>query len=119
MAFDLVRRSDGSFTYDGGEQYGPGKTDDDTYYGNSGYNGLSPAATYVLTYALPLRKLVITGRDADQSGWLDRKQAAATVASGRFDLDRREMSPEELVAAFGDWSPIVRSWAAEEIVEAA
>jgi len=113
--FDLVRRSDGSFTYDGGEQYGAGETDDNTYYGNSGYYGLSPAATYVLTYALPLRKLVITGRDADQSGWLDKKQAAATVASGRFDLDRREMSPQELVAAFGDWSPIVRSWAAEEL----
>jgi hypothetical protein len=112
---DLVRRSDGSFTYDGGEQYGAGKTDDNTYYGNSGYNGLSPAATYVLTYALPLRKLVITGRDADESGWLDRNQAAAVVASGRFDLDRRTMSPEELVAAFGDWSPIVRSWAAEEL----
>jgi HEAT repeat protein len=113
--YDLVRRSDGSFTYDGGEQYGAGKTDDNTYYGNSGYNGLSPAATYVLTYALPLRKLVITGRDADESGWLDRNQAAAVVASGRFDLDRRTMSPEELVAAFGDWSPIVRSWAAEEL----
>jgi HEAT repeat protein len=113
--YDLVRRSDGSFTYDGGEQYGAGKTDDDTYYGNSGYYGLSPAATYVLTYALPLRKLVITGRDADESGWLGRDQAAAVVASGRFDLDRRAMSPDELVAAFGDWSPVVRSWAAEEL----
>jgi hypothetical protein len=113
--FDLVRRSDGSFTYDGGEQYSPGKTADDTYYGNSSYNNLSPAATYVLTYALPLRKLVITGRDADPSGWLDKNQAAAAVASGHFDLDRRAMSPGELVAAFGDWSPIVRSWAAEEL----
>jgi hypothetical protein len=27
---DLVRRSDGSFTYDGGEQYGAGETDDNT-----------------------------------------------------------------------------------------
>ncbi len=112
---DLVRRSDGSFTYDGDEQYGAGKTDDGTYYGNSGYNGLSPAATYVLTYALPLHKLVITGRDADRSGWLDKEQAAAAVASGRFDLDRRAMSPVELVAAFSDWSPIVRGWAAEEL----
>jgi len=115
--FDLVRRSDGAFTYDGGEQYSPGKTDDNTYFGNSSYHGLSPAATYVLTYALPLRKLVITGRDADPSGWLDKEQAARVVASGRFDLDRREMSPEELVAAFGDWSPIVRSWAAEELAK--
>ncbi len=115
--FDLVRRSDGAFTYDGGEQYSPGKTDDNTYFGNSSYNDLSPAATYVLTYALPLRKLVITGRDADPSGWLDKEQAARVIASGRFDLDRREMSPQELIAAFGDWSPIVRSWAAEELAK--
>jgi HEAT repeat protein len=115
--FDLVRRSDGSFTYDGGEQYSPGKTDDNTYFGKSSYNGLSPAATYVLTYALPLRKLVITGRDADPSAWLDKEQAASTVAAGRFDLDRRQMAPQELVEAFGYWSPIVRSWAAEELAK--
>jgi hypothetical protein len=115
--FDLVRRSDGAFTYDGGEQYSPGKTDDNTYFGNSSYYGLSPAATYVLTYALPLRKLVITGRDAAKSDWLDKHEAAAVIASGRFDLDRVEMSPTELVAAFGDWSPIVRSWAAEELAK--
>jgi len=113
--FDLARRSDGSFTYDGGEQYGAGQTDDDTYYGKSGYYNLSPAATYVLTYALPLRKLVITGRDADASGFLDKKEATATAAAGRFDLDRHQMSTAELVAAFGHWSPIVRSWAAEEL----
>ena len=113
--YDLVRRSDGSFTYDGGEQYGPGRTDDDTYYGKSSYNGLSPAATYVLTYSLPLRKLIITGREADQSGWLDKNEAAVTVAAGRFDLDRLVMSTQDLVAAFGCWSPIVRSWAAEEL----
>ena len=114
---DLVRRSDGSFTYDGGEQYSAGQTDDDTYFGKSSYSGLSPAATYVLTYALPLRKLVITGRGADESGWLDRNEAAATVAAGRFDLDRQEMTPEQLVEAFGNWSPIVRSWAAEELAK--
>ena len=114
---DLVRRSDGSFTYDGAEQYGPGHTDDNTYFGNSSYNGQSPAATYVLTYALPLRTLVITGRDADRAGWLDKTEAAEAVAAGRFDLDRREMNPEQLVEAFGNWSPIVRSWAAEELAK--
>lgn len=112
---DLVRRSDGSFTYDGGEQYGAGQTDDNTYFGNSSYYGLSPAATYVLTYSLPLRKLVITGRDLNASGWLNKADAAAAVAAGHFDLDRRELSPAELIAAFGNWSPIVRGWAAEEL----
>lgn len=69
---DLVRRCDGSFTYDGGEQYGAGKTDDDTYYGKSSYDGLSPTASYVLTYSMPLKKLFITGKDANQAGWLSK-----------------------------------------------
>jgi len=112
---DLVRRCDGSFTYDGGEQYGPGKTDDNTYYGKSSYCGLSPTASYVLTYSLPLKKLCITGKGANQANWLTKEEVADAIASGRFDLDRKQKSAQELVAAFGDWSPIVRGWAAEEL----
>ena len=117
--FDLVRRSDGTFTYDGGEQYGPGKTEDNTYYGKSSYAGLSPNATYVLTYALPLKKLLVTGRGANSAIFLTEKEVEAAVASGRFDLDRLKMTPKELVRAFGDWSPVVRGWAAEELAKRA
>ena len=113
--YDLVRRSDGSFTYDGAEQYGAGDTHENTYYGDSSYNGLSPAATYVLTYSLPLKKLIITGRDANSKSWLNKQEAEATVAAGRFDLDRRDWPPAKLITAFGNWSPIVRSWAAQEL----
>lgn len=112
---DLVRRCDGSFTYDGAEQYGPGKTDDDTYYGKSSYHGLSPNATYVLTYSLPLKKLIITGRELDKKVWLNRDEVAASIAAGRFDLERKKLSAEELIEAFAAWSPVVRSWAAEEL----
>ena len=112
---DLVRRCDGSFTYDGGEQYGPGKTEDDTYYGKSGYYGLSPTATYVLTYSLPLKKLCITGKGSKPATWLSTEEVTGAIASGRFDTTRLKMTPKELVAAFGDWSPIVRGWAAEEL----
>ncbi len=112
---DLVRRSDGSFTYDGAEQFGAGKTDDDTYYGKSGYYGMSPTATYVLTYAMPLKKLCITGKEAKPANALSAADVAGAIAAGRFDTTRLKMSPKELVAAFGDWSPIVRGWAAEEL----
>ena len=115
--FDLARRCDGSFTYDGGEQHGPGKTHDDTYYGRSSYSGLSPNATYVLTYSLPLKKLYITGRDAQQANQLSPKDVSEAIAAGRFDLDRKTRSTKELVASFGDWSPIVRGWAAEELAK--
>jgi len=114
---DLVRRCDGSFTYDGNEQYGAGKTDDNTYYGASSYDGLSPAATYVLTYSMPLKKLCITGKDAKKSNWLKSKDVKEAIASGRFDVDCRKMTVKELVAAFSDWSPIVRGWAAEELAK--
>ena len=115
--FDLVRRCDGSFTYDGGEQYGPGKTDDNTYYGKSGYYGLSPTATYVLTYSLPLKKLCITGRDTNRANWLSKKDVAEAVASGRFDVDCGKRSTSEILAALGDWSPVVRGWAGEELAK--
>lgn len=113
--FDLVRRCDGSFTYDGGEQYGPGHTDDDTYYGKSSYNGLSPAATYVLTYSLPLRKLWITGKGANQADWLSRQDVTEAIASGCFDTTRKSLATEALISALGAWSPVVRGWAAEEL----
>ena len=113
--FDLARRCDGSFTYDGGEQHGPGKTHDDTYYGKSSYNGLSPNATYVLSYSLPLKNLCITGKDAKPANWISPKEVSIAIASGRFDLDRKHMDAQNLVAAFGVWSPIVRGWAAEEL----
>ncbi|MEI7945411.1 MAG: DUF6288 domain-containing protein [bacterium] len=113
--FDLTRRCDGSFVYDGGEQYGPGKTHDNTYYGKSSYCGLSPNATYVLTYAIPLRKLCITGRELKKADCLSAKEVTQVMASGRFDLERKQKTPQELVVAFGDWSPVVRGWAAEEL----
>ena len=112
---DLVRRSDGSFTYDGSEQYGAGKTDDNTYYGKSGYNGLSPTASYVLTYSLPLKKIYLTGRDANPAHWLGKEEVAEAITSGRFDLTRKTLTEDQLVEAFKDWSPIVRGWAAEEL----
>ena len=114
---DLVRRCDGSFTYDGGEQYGPGSTEDDTYYGKSSYAGLSPNATYVLTYSMPLKNLWITGKDAKPTNALSQQDVAAAITSGRFDLDRLQMTPKQLVAAFSDWSPVARGWAAEELAK--
>jgi HEAT repeat protein len=112
---DLVRRCDGSFTYDGAEQYGAGQTDDNTYWGRSSYNGLGPTACYVLSYAVPLRKLHITGKDAQHGDWLSRREVADAIGSGRFDLERKRMSAAELLEAFNDWSPVARSWAAEEL----
>lgn len=115
--FDLERRCDGAFVYDGGEQYGGGKTDDNTYYGKSSYSGLSPTASYVLTYSLPLKNLYITGKMPVAANVLSKQAVAQAIASGRFDLDRKKMTPQQLVVEFGDWSPVARGWAAEELAK--
>ncbi len=112
---DLVRRCDGSFTYDGNEQYGAGSTGDNSYNGKSSYNDLSPTASYVLTYALPLRKIFLTGRDAVPASSLQDQDITEAIASGRFDLTRKSLNSDQLITAFEDWSPIARSWAAEEL----
>lgn len=124
--FDMAHRCDGTFTYDGQEQYGPGKTDDNTYYGKSSYYDVSPNACHVLSYAAPLRNLCITGKDmkpvtvgqeTKAPAWLTRQEVADAIAAGRFDLERKRMSPQELTTALGNWSPIVRLWAAEELAK--
>ena len=71
--FDLVRRCDGSFTYDGGEQYGPGKTDDNTYYGNSGYYGLSPTAT-LRAHLFPAAEEALHHRPGREPGELAQQE---------------------------------------------
>jgi HEAT repeat protein len=59
--------------------------------------------------------LYITGKDSNQEKWLSKKDVAEAIASGCFDLDRQTLSVEELMTALGDWSPIARGWAAEEL----
>ena len=66
---------------------------------------------------MPLKKLCITGKELKPAAYLTPQQVTAAIASGRFDLDRKQKSVPELVAAFGDWSPIVRGWAAEELAK--
>lgn len=115
--FDLVRRCDGSFTYDGGEQCGPGEKRgaEASYFNNANYGAINPTASYVLTYSLPMKKLMITGRESAPATWLSEQDVAEVMSAGRFSTDRTGKTPQELVAALGNWSPIVRNWAAEEL----
>jgi len=123
--FDLARRCDGSFTYDGAEQFGPGSTEDNTYYGRSTWYGLSPTASHILSYAVPLKQLCITGKDikpvkaGDETktpAWLTKQEVADAIAAGRFEQDQKNLSVEELTKALGNWSPTVRCRAAWELV---
>lgn len=112
---DLSRRSDGSFVYDGAEQYGAGETADDTYLGASGYHGMNPTACYVLTYGLPLQRLYITGRNANPANTLDASKVANAVAAATFKLDCTGLTTTQLIAALSEFDPVVRHYAANEL----
>ncbi|MCX6880057.1 MAG: DUF6288 domain-containing protein [Verrucomicrobia bacterium] len=109
---DFTRRCDGSFAYDGGEQFGCSHADDywayTTYYDN-------PTAYYVLHAALPLKKLCITGKNANPANELGAQEVANALAAATFTPLCGGYSTSQLVAALGEWDPIVRFNAATEL----
>ncbi|MCX6872923.1 MAG: DUF6288 domain-containing protein [Verrucomicrobia bacterium] len=114
---DLERRSDGSFVYDGGEQYGAGTTADGTYLGASGYYDINPTASYILTYALPLQRLCITGKNAIPANSLDASKVANAIAAATFNLDCPGFTTTRLIAALSEFDPVVRNYAAIELAK--
>lgn len=114
---DLARRTDGSFTYDGGEQYGAGSTTGGTYLGASGYYGMNPTATYILTYGLPLQRLYITGKNAISTNTLDASKVANAIAAATFNLDCVSYTVTQLTAALSEFDPVVRNYAAIELAK--
>ncbi|MCX6878404.1 MAG: DUF6288 domain-containing protein [Verrucomicrobia bacterium] len=110
---DLERRTDGSFVYDGGEQYGGSSTS--TYLGSSSYSGLSPNACYVLTYALPLKRLHITGRNANPANTLDAAKVANAIAAATYERDCTGYPVATLMTALSEYDPVLRHDAAAEL----
>ena len=92
----LNRTWDGNFAYDGCGYKN----------GTFSYRGCSDAGSHLLNYCLARRKLTITGRDADKSIWLTRKQAADTIALATMDVAGK--SDAELLELFGHPMPKVR-----------
>ena len=116
---DLTRRTDGSFAYDGGEQYDSGSTSDGTYLGSSGYNGLNPTACYVLTFSLPLQRLYITGKNANPANTLDSTKVANAIAAATYKFDRTSRSITQLIGDLSEYDPVVRNFAAQELANTA
>jgi autotransporter-associated beta strand protein len=112
---DLTRRTDGSFAYDGGEQYDAGKTSDGTYLGSSGYYDLNPTACYLLTYSLPLKRLYITGKNANPAHQLDSTKVANAIAAATYKFDRTSRSTTQLIGDLSEFDPVVRNFAAQEL----
>lgn len=107
---DLARRWDGTFTHQG-----PPEPDFDSYH------GWDATGAYLLGYALPLKKIRLTGKTPGVIQPLTLDTAQAIIADGRGwdNKDRRSfytaMTDAELVTRLGSWSPIVRERAALEL----
>ena len=103
---DLNRRWDGGFDYDCLSGEGP----------NSGsqYNSFRMSTAALLTYALPLRQLRITGKNHDAARWLSGADVSeAAAVDGYVATSSRAIS--QLIADLGSWSPMVQRRAAEQL----
>jgi hypothetical protein len=105
--FDLARRWDGSFLHQG-----PPET------GNDSYAGWDCTGAYLLAYAMPLKKIHLTGKKSGSVPQLDAAAAQAVILDGRGwnNKDRNSfydaLSDEQLLERLRNWSPIVRERAA-------
>ncbi|MGB1128595.1 MAG: DUF6288 domain-containing protein [Haloferula sp.] len=89
-------------TWDGGYVY------DCSGYPNAifSYRGLSDTGSHLLNLCLGRKKLVITGRELDESLWLKGSEVDSVISLA--DLDVKLKSDEELLALFGHEMPKVR-----------
>ena len=105
--FDLARQPDGSFCHLGPPQER-----------NDKYAKWDATGAYLLAYALPLKKLVLTGKQPSTSPTMDANSAASLLADGQgwSNRDRTsfyaKLDQDELLQRLRSWSPIVRERAA-------
>jgi hypothetical protein len=108
--FDLARRPDGSFVH-----LGPPEP------GADSYAGWDCTGSYLLAYAMPLRKIRLTGRrstPASSVPQLDAAAAESLIRDGRgwTNKDRNSfydaLTDEQLLERLQSWSPVVRERAA-------
>ena len=109
-SFDLARRWDGTYLYQGAPTPRP-----------ESYNQWDCSGAYLLAYAMPLRKTYLTGRRKSPAPQIDRATAEKLIADGHgwTNKDRTSfyaaMSTETLLQKLANWSPVVRERAAMEL----
>lgn len=105
--FDLARRWDGGFPHQG-----PPET------GSDSYGGWDATGGYLLAYALPLKRLYLTGKRPPIAPKLEPAAARALILDGRgwSNKDRYsaydKLTGDQLLECLASWSPVVRERAA-------
>jgi hypothetical protein len=101
--FDLARRWDGTFAHQGPPELGQDK-----------YGGWDCTGGYLLAYAMPLKKLCLTGKEKSNVSQVDVAAAQGLIEDGRgwSNKDRNsyydKLTIEQLIARLSSWSPVVR-----------
>ncbi|MGA2069034.1 MAG: DUF6288 domain-containing protein [Thermoguttaceae bacterium] len=107
--YDLARGWDGRFTYQ------------DVPADSGSYEGWDCTGAYLLAYALPLRRTIVTGRKPCVVPALSREAVAETIAAGRdFTIWTEQTcydprSTEQLLTGLSSWSPAVRKRSAHAL----
>lgn len=105
--FDLARGWDGTFVHQG-----PPEPDNDSYA------GWDCTGAYLLVYAMPLKKIYLTGKGPGMVAPLDANAVKALIDDGHGWNPKDKHGPydkfsnEQLVERLGSWSPVVRERAA-------
>jgi len=105
--FDLARRWDGSFAHQG-----PPETDNDSYSGWDATGG------YLLAYAMPLKKICLTGKLPSVAPQINAATAQALILDGHGWSPKsrsnayEQLNEEQLFKRLASWSPIIRKRAA-------
>jgi hypothetical protein len=105
--FDLARGHDGLFRHQGPPEPTPDST-----------GGWDATGAYLLAYAMPLKKIVLTGREPSAVAQLDAATARRILDDGRgwSNQDRNStydaLDQDALLGRLASWSPVVRERAA-------
>jgi hypothetical protein len=105
--YDLARAWDGSFPHQGPPETRPDK-----------YGGWDSTGAYLLAYAMPLKKTLLTGKHPGKVPQLGAAAAHQLILDGRgWSTKTRhsvyaDVPVDELLQRLGSWSPIVRERAA-------
>ncbi|QOV90583.1 DUF6288 domain-containing protein [Humisphaera borealis] len=106
-AYDLSRRWDGAFAHQG-----PPEPENDSY------EGWDCTGAFLLAYAMPLKKVCLTGKRPGMVPRLDATAAQALASDGRGWTAKdkhnayNKFSDKQLLERLGSWSPVVRERAA-------